>query len=85
MKALVGTFNHEKTLVGAFSVIVQLQSSQLVFAPLDEVVQEAAVAHAADEEEHGEPQRRHRARHHQQLVPRVQVTQHRVQRADLPQ
>ena len=57
----------------------------LVFAPLDEVVQEAAVPHAADEEEHGEPQRRHRARHHQQLVPRVQVPQHRVQRADLPQ
>ena len=34
MKALVGTFNQEKALVGAFSVIVQLHRL-IVYAALD--------------------------------------------------
>ena len=31
MKALLGTFNQERALVGAFSVIVQLRRAHLIF------------------------------------------------------
>ena len=54
MKALVGAFNQEKALVGAFSVIVMNRLQLYLLTKAPRLLGLAGVRHAAGEMAHGE-------------------------------